>query len=59
MPVKDVLSSPQIPGAREKLEELVETNMILKYGENPHESIKKRITREIKPIIDHGYSVSY
>ena len=59
MPVKDVLSSPQIPGAREKLEELVETNMILKYGENPHDSIKKRINRELKSIIDNGYSVIY
>ncbi|MGL5246195.1 MAG: PolC-type DNA polymerase III [Mycoplasmoidaceae bacterium] len=59
IPVKNVLSSPSIPGAREKLEELVEKNMILKYGENPHVSIKRRINRELKSIIDNGYSVIY
>ncbi|MGL4617116.1 MAG: PolC-type DNA polymerase III, partial [Mycoplasmoidaceae bacterium] len=59
IPVKNTLSSPSIPGAREKLEELVEINMILKYGDNPHDSIKRRINRELKSIIDNGYSVIY
>ncbi|MGL5640189.1 MAG: PolC-type DNA polymerase III [Mycoplasmoidaceae bacterium] len=59
IPVKNTLSSPSIPSAREKLEELVEKNIILKYGENPHESIRRRINRELKSIIDNGYSVIY
>ncbi|MGL4647658.1 MAG: PolC-type DNA polymerase III [Mycoplasmoidaceae bacterium] len=59
IPIKEQLSTPTIDGAKEKLEDLVKTNMLLKYGENPDVSIVQRINKELKAIITNGFSVIY
>lgn len=55
----DKLYTPTISNAKENLQELTYRRLKEKYGPNPDESILARIDRELKAIIENGYSVIY
>ncbi len=55
----DKLYTPTIENAKENLEKLTYQRMIEKYGQNPDPIILSRIDRELKSIIQNGYSIIY
>jgi DNA polymerase-3 subunit alpha (Gram-positive type) len=58
-PLKHGLYTPKIDGVENKLKEKVYENMKKIYGDNVHTSIKERVEKELKAIIDNKYSVIY
>ena len=57
--IKDKLYTPKLDDSNKKLTNLVYFNAKKRYGENLPEIIKKRIEKELKAIIEHGYAVIY
>ncbi|MFW6121323.1 MAG: PolC-type DNA polymerase III, partial [Petrotogales bacterium] len=59
IPIEGKLHPPIIEGADEQVKSITYENAYNIYGETLPAKIKKRIERELKAIIDHGYSVLY
>lgn len=58
-PIKNKLCSPSIEGAETKLKNLIYENARKIFGDNIHPIITERIEREIKSVIDNGFSMIY
>lgn len=58
-PVKEDLYTPNIDGAEEEIRELSYNFAKNVYGENLPEIVEKRIEKELKSIIGHGFAVIY
>lgn len=58
-PIKESLHSPNIEGASDSLKKLIYQRAYEIFGENIHDFVKERINREIKSVIDNGYSMVY
>lgn len=43
----------------EEMKHVVEENVLLNYGENPHPFVRARVDRELKSIISSGYYSTY
>jgi len=59
VPVKKKLHPPVIEGSDEKVRELSISKAKMLYGDPLPELIQKRLDKELKSIIEHGYSVLY
>lgn len=59
VPIKSKLYPPKIEGSEEELIKMIDDNIEKLYGTDVHQSIQDRINRELKPIIDHGFSIIY
>ncbi|MCA1066610.1 PolC-type DNA polymerase III (plasmid) [Rossellomorea sp. AcN35-11] len=57
--VKDKLFTPKIEGADEEIREMSYEKARSIYGEKLPEIVEKRIEKELKSIIGHGFSVIY
>lgn len=59
--LKDKLYTPDanLPGSAEKLRALCYENLHKAYGPSPDPQVVARLERELKGIIDNGYSVTY
>ena len=51
--------SLNIPSINAELNRIVAENVKEKYGDNPHQIVKKRLDRELNSIISNGYSSVY
>ncbi|WP_186577436.1 PolC-type DNA polymerase III [Aquibacillus kalidii] len=58
-PVKEDLYTPNIDGAEEEIRELSYSFARNLYGEQLPEIVEKRIEKELKSIIGHGFAVIY
>jgi DNA polymerase III subunit alpha, Gram-positive type len=58
-PFPDDLFSPKIPGAEEKIETMSWQRARELYGNELPEVVQKRLDKELKSIIGHGFSVLY
>ena len=58
-PIKSELYAPKIEGSEEKLVQMVWDNAKALWGEELPEIVKKRIDKELKSIITHGFAVIY
>lgn len=58
-PFPDDLFSPKIPGAEEKIETMSWQTARELYGSELPEVVQKRLDKELKAIIGHGFSVLY
>lgn len=47
------------PSMIEEMKHVVEENVLLNYGENPHPFVRARVDRELKSIISSGYYSTY
>jgi len=57
--IKDKLYTPVFDDSDNKLKILVYQKAIDKYGENLPDIVRKRIERELQPILKYGFSVVY
>lgn len=59
--LKDRLYAPtsNFPGSDKELRDICYRNLHEKYGDNPDPLIVERLEKELKGIIDNGYSVTY
>nr|WP_281186674.1 PolC-type DNA polymerase III [Bacillus solimangrovi] len=58
-PIKDDLYTPKIEGANEEIREMCYGRARSIYGEELPEVVEKRIEKELKSIIGHGFAVIY
>lgn len=58
-PIKDELYTPKIAGADEEIREMSYQRAKSIYGENLPEIVEKRLEKELKSIIGHGFAVIY
>jgi DNA polymerase III subunit alpha, Gram-positive type len=58
-PIPDGLFTPEIDGAEQQIREMAYNKAYELYGEKLPEMVIKRLDRELKSIIDNGYSVIY
>ncbi|MCG1020684.1 PolC-type DNA polymerase III [Sutcliffiella horikoshii] len=58
-PIKDDLYTPKIEGADEEIREMSYSRARSIYGEDLPEIVEKRIEKELKSIIGHGFAVIY
>ncbi|MDL4840100.1 PolC-type DNA polymerase III [Aquibacillus rhizosphaerae] len=58
-PIKDDLYTPNIDGAEEEVRELSYNYARNLYGDELPELVEKRIEKELKSIIGHGFAVIY
>ncbi len=58
-PIPDDLYSPMIPGADDEIREMSYGKAKELYGENLPKIVTDRLTQELTPIINHGFSVLY
>lgn len=47
------------PSMIEEMKHVVEENVLLNYGENPHPFVRARVDRELRSIISSGYYSTY
>ncbi|MCO7125961.1 PolC-type DNA polymerase III [Sporolactobacillus shoreicorticis] len=59
LPVKDKLYTPTIDGAEDEVKEKTYGRAHALYGEQLPELVEKRLDKELKSIIGHGFSVIY
>ncbi|RYL92982.1 PolC-type DNA polymerase III [Sporolactobacillus sp. THM19-2] len=59
LPVKDRLYTPTIDGAEEEVKQKTYARAHELYGETLPEIVEKRLKKELKSIIGHGFSVIY
>ncbi|MET1247858.1 PolC-type DNA polymerase III [Sporolactobacillus sp. STCC-11] len=59
LPVKDKLYTPTIDGAEDEVKEKTYSRAHSLYGEQLPELVEKRLDKELKSIIGHGFSVIY
>lgn len=59
MPVKDKLYTPTIDGAEEEVKQKTYGRAHFLYGDRLPEIVEKRLEKELKSIIGHGFSVIY
>ena len=58
-PLKKGLYPPTLKNSNENLKELVNKNLISKYGENIPKVIQERVHMELESIIGNGYGIVY
>ncbi|WP_033159653.1 PolC-type DNA polymerase III [Mycoplasmoides alvi] len=58
-PIKKGLYPPSLHGSNDNLKELVEINLLKRYGKNIPLIIKDRIDMEMNSIINNGYGIIY
>lgn len=58
-PIPDGTFTPELPGADEELRTMAETTAKSIYGDPLPEVVEKRLERELKSIIENGYSSLY
>lgn len=58
-PIKDKLFTPKIDGAEEEIRALSYKEAKRLYGEQLPDIVEKRLEKELKSIIDNGFSVIY
>ena len=58
-PVPDQLFTPEIPGANDDVERMSYERARLIYGEELPEIVQKRLEKELRSIIGHGFAVIY
>ena len=58
-PIPDDLYSPMIPGADDEIRDMSYGKAKELYGENLPKIVTDRLTQELTPIINHGFSVLY
>ncbi|WLR52374.1 PolC-type DNA polymerase III [Bacillus tianshenii] len=58
-PIKDELYTPKIEGANEEITEMSYNRARSLYGEELPELVEKRLEKELKSIIGHGFAVIY
>ncbi|KLI03122.1 PolC-type DNA polymerase III [Sporolactobacillus inulinus] len=59
LPVKDKLYTPTIDGAEDEVKEKTYGRAHKLYGETLPDMVEKRLEKELKSIIGHGFSVIY
>lgn len=59
IPAEGKLYSPMIPGADEQIRSMSYARAHDLYGENLPAVVQARLDQELKPIIEHGFSVLY
>lgn len=59
--LKDHLFPPaaNLPNSEQRLMEVINKNVLERYGENPPKEIWERLDKELDGIISNGYSVTY
>ncbi|MCC3160937.1 MAG: PolC-type DNA polymerase III [Mollicutes bacterium PWAP] len=57
--IRDKLYTPTFGDENEKLTKLIYTNAKKMYGKNLPIIVEKRIERELKPIVQYGFSIIY
>ncbi|MGI5851680.1 MAG: PolC-type DNA polymerase III [Caldicoprobacterales bacterium] len=58
-PIPQGLATPEIPGADEQIRQMAIDNARRIYGKPLPDTVKKRLDKELKSIIDHGFAVLY
>lgn len=58
-PIKDKLFTPKIEGAEEEIRQLSYNEARRLYGEELPDIVEKRLEKELKSIIENGFSVIY
>ncbi len=58
-PIPTALYSPEIPGAEDEIKNMAYAKARRLYGENLPAIVEARLEQELKPIINHGFSVLY
>jgi len=58
-PIKDKLYVPEMENVNELLEAEVQSNINIKYGDNPDKIITERLKKELNAVINNGYGVIY
>ncbi|MRH42297.1 PolC-type DNA polymerase III [Aquibacillus halophilus] len=58
-PIKEDLYTPNIDGAEDEIREMSYNRARAVYGESLPELVEKRIEKELKSIIGHGFAVIY